>query len=212
MVQLEQAEGDFVLPTRCPTKLLLVTAGSGITPVIGMLRNLFSKAVPFSADIVLLHSALSRSEVIFGDELRRYAAEGRLRLVELHTDTHGMLDVDDLDTIVPDLAERTTFACGPAGLLDALEAHHAARDLPLHIEQFRSAVVVTGEGGTVTFGRTGTVVEADGDKPDPRRRRGGRRAHAERLPDGHLLRLRAAAARGRRARPAQRRAHHRRAG
>jgi ferredoxin-NADP reductase len=148
-----------------PEKLLLVTAGSGITPVIGMLRNLFSRAVPFSADIVLLHSALSRSEVIFGDELRRYAAEGRLRLIELHTDTHGMLDVDDLDTIVPDIAERTTYACGPAGLLEALEAHHAEQGLPLHLERFRSSVVVTGEGGTLTFGRTGTVVEAGGDKP-----------------------------------------------
>jgi stearoyl-CoA 9-desaturase NADPH oxidoreductase len=165
MVQLGQAEGDFVLPDPMPEKLLLVTAGSGITPVIGMLRNLFSRAVPFSADIVLLHSALSRSEVIFGDELRRYAADGRLRLIELHTDTHGMLDVDDLDTIVPDIAERTTYACGPAGLLEALEAHHAEQGLPLHLERFRSSVVVTGEGGTLTFGRTGIVVEAGGDKP-----------------------------------------------
>ena len=165
MVQLGQAEGDFVLTDPMPAKLLLVTAGSGITPVIGMLRNLFSRAVPFRADIVLLHSALSRSEVIFGEELRQYAAEGRLRLVELHTDTDGILDVADLDTIVPDLAERTTYACGPVGLLDALEEHHGARDLPLHIERFRTAVVVTGEGGTVSFARSGTTLEADGSTP-----------------------------------------------
>src|SRR6478735_471781 len=165
MIHLGQAEGDFVLPDPMPGKLLLVTAGSGITPVIGMLRNLFSRAVPFEADIVLLHSALSRSEVIFGDELRRYAAEGRLRLVELHTDVHGMLDVADLDEIVPDLAERTTYACGPVGLLDALEEHHTGRGLPLHIERFRTATVVTGEGGTLTFSRSGAVVEADGATP-----------------------------------------------
>jgi ferredoxin-NADP reductase len=165
MIHLGQAEGDFVLSDPMPGKLLLVTAGSGITPVIGMLRNLFSRAVPFSADIVLLHSALSRSEVIFGEELRRYAAAGRLTLIELHTDVDGMLDVADLATMVPDLAERTTYACGPVGLLEALENHHTARDLPLHVERFRSAVVVTGEGGTVTFGRTGTVVEADGSTP-----------------------------------------------
>jgi ferredoxin-NADP reductase len=165
MVHLGQAEGDFVLSDPLPAKLLLVTAGSGITPVIGMLRNLFSKAVPFEADIVLLHSALSRSEVIFGDELRQYAAEGRLRLVELHTDVDGMLDVADLATIVPDLAERTTYACGPVGLLDALEEHHAARDLPLHVERFRTSILVTGEGGTVTFTETRTAVEADGATP-----------------------------------------------
>jgi ferredoxin-NADP reductase len=162
MIHLGQAEGDFVLSDPMPGKLLLVTAGSGITPVIGMLRNLFSKAVPCTADIVLLHSALSRSEVIFGEELRR---DGRLTLIELHTDIDGMLDVADLATMVPDLAERTTYACGPVGLLEALENHHNLRDLPLHVERFRSAVVVTGEGGTVTFGRTGAVVEADGSTP-----------------------------------------------
>ncbi len=168
MVHLGQAEGDFVLGDPMPAKLLLVTAGSGVTPVIGMLRNLFSKAVPVATDIVLLHSALSRSEVIFGDELRRYAADGRLRLVELHTDTDGMLDVADLDQIVPDLAERTTFACGPVGLLDALESHHTARDLPLHIERFRSAVLPSageGEGGPVTFTTSGVTVEGDGSTP-----------------------------------------------
>jgi ferredoxin-NADP reductase len=166
MVHLGQAEGDFVLPDPLPRKLLLVTAGSGITPVIGMLRNLFSRAespvATQGVDIVLLHSALSRSEVIFGEELRRYAALGLLRLVELHTDRRGRLDVADLDTIVPDVEERTTYACGPVGLLDALEEHHAARSLPLHVERFRATRVATGEGGALTFERSGTVVEADG--------------------------------------------------
>ena len=168
MIHLGQAEGDFVLPQPIPGKLLLVTAGSGITPVIGMLRNLFSRATPVEADIVLLHSALSRSEVIFGDELRAYAAQGRLRLVELHTDVDGMLDVDCPDTglaaIVPDLAERTTYACGPVGLLDALEKYHTTHDLPLHIERFRAPMVAAGEGGTLTFA-SGVFVEADGATP-----------------------------------------------
>lgn len=164
MIQLDQAQGEFVLPQPIPGKLLLVTAGSGITPVIGMLRNLFSRAERPQTDIVLLHSALSRAEVIFGKELRQYDAAGWLRLVEMHTDTHGMLDVDDLDTIVPDLAERTAYACGPAGLLDALEEHYVGRELVLTTERFRPVTVVAGEGGTVTFA-DGTVVEADGATP-----------------------------------------------
>jgi ferredoxin-NADP reductase len=169
ILHLGQAEGSFVLPDPLPRKILLVTAGSGITPVIGMLRNLFSRAETPAAlqgvDIVLLHSALSRSEVIFGEELRQYAAQGLLHLVELHTDRQGRLDVADLDTIVPDVDERSTYACGPVGLLDALEEHHAARGLPLNVERFRAARVATGEGGALTFERSGTVVEADGATP-----------------------------------------------
>ena len=66
---------------------------------------------------------------------------------------------------MPDLHERTTFACGPAGLLDALAAHHDEHGLPLLTEQFRVATVAAGEGGTVTFGRSGATVEADGATP-----------------------------------------------
>ena len=165
MLQLAPAQGEFVLPQPIPAKLLLVTAGSGITPVIGMLRNLFSRATPYAGDIVLLHSALTRDSVIFGPELRSYAARGLLQLVELHTDVDGMLDVAELDRIVPDLAERTAYACGPAGLLDALQAHYDERGLTLTTERFRpAATVVAGDGGTVAFAN-GTVVEADGATP-----------------------------------------------
>ncbi len=174
-----------------------------------MLRNLFSRTEPYAGDIVLLHSALTRDAVIFGPELRSYADRGLIRLIELHTDVDGMLDVADLDTIVPDLAERTSYACGPAGLLDALEEHYSARDLTLNVERFRPTTLVAGEGGTVSF-TSGAVVEADGVDPDPRRRRERRRPDAQRLPDGHLHGLRDPAEGGCRARPAQRRAHGRR--
>src|SRR3954463_3446265 len=127
MIQLEQAEGEFVLPTPIPRKLLLVTAGSGITPVIGMLRNLFSRRVPVETDIVMVAVNQSESTAIFRDELREHATAGHLRLVERYDDRDGLLDVDHLDELVPDLAERLTYGCGPAGLLDALEKHHADR-------------------------------------------------------------------------------------
>ena len=161
VVQLDQATGDFVLPTPAPAKALFVTAGSGITPVMGMLRN---ASLP---DVVVVHSAPTAADAVFGGELRALAAQGRIRLVEQHTDTDGMLTADDLSALVPDLAERETWACGPTGMLDALQEHfdaagHGAR---LHTERFRPSVLVTGEGGTVAFSRTGTVVEADGATP-----------------------------------------------
>ncbi|MFJ9312747.1 ferredoxin reductase [Pimelobacter simplex] len=173
MLQLAQAEGDFVLtPPQAGhrQKLLLVTAGSGITPVIGMLRNLYSRnedEARAAYDIVLVHSAMKRDEVIFGAELRAHAEAGRLRLIERHTDTDGLLTTDDLENEVPDLAERTAYACGPAGLLDTLEAYYGERRLTLHTERFRPTVVdVDAAGGTLTFaGSSAASVETDGSVP-----------------------------------------------
>jgi ferredoxin-NADP reductase len=172
LVHLEQAAGEFVLPTE-GGKFLFVTAGSGVTPVIGMLRNLFpvadSGAVRLSRssayDIVVVHVAPSEPDSIFNANLRALDAAGLIRLVARYDDQHGVLDVADLARLVPDLAERTTFACGPAGLLDALAAHHEERGLKLLTEQFRVANLIVAEGGTVSFAKTGATVEADGATP-----------------------------------------------
>jgi ferredoxin-NADP reductase len=161
IVQLDQAAGDFTLGAEPPTKILFLTAGSGITPVMGMLRNLTDEA-----DVVVVHSAPTASDVIFGAELRTLARHGLIRLIEKHTDSDGVLEVTQLDDLVDDLAERQTWACGPVGMLDAVEARWAADGIAhrLHTERFRPSVVAAGEGGIVTFGRTGTVVDADGSQ------------------------------------------------
>jgi ferredoxin-NADP reductase len=164
MIQLEQAEGEFTLPQPLPRKLLLVTAGSGITPVIGMLRNLFSRQAPAGLDIVLVHVNVSADTAIFREELRSHATSGNIRLVERYDDRDGLLDINDLATLVPDVDERLAYACGPAGLLDALEAHHTERGLTLTTERFRPVLVEPGEGGTVTFA-DGREIEADGATP-----------------------------------------------
>ncbi|BDX34963.1 oxidoreductase [Mycobacterium antarcticum] len=160
VVQLDHAAGEFTLGPQAPSKVLFVTAGSGVTPVMGMLRNM--AAGP--ADVVVVHSAPTADDVIFGGELRRLAREGRIRLLERHTDTDGRLDVTALDGLVDDIADRQTWACGPAGMLDALEARWAAEGIAdrLNTERFRATIVTEGEGGEVTFSRSGTLVEAGG--------------------------------------------------
>ncbi|MDP3893833.1 ferredoxin reductase [Nocardioides sp.] len=178
LVHLEQAAGEYVLPVSSSvepveTKILFVTAGSGITPVIGMLRNLFPVTdtgvleLPRSADldIVVLHVAPSEPDSIFLNDLVALDAAGAIRLVARYDDVHGLLDVNTLDDLVPDLADRRTLACGPAGLLDALAAHHEERGLDLFVEQFRTARVEAGEGGTVSFLKNGTELDADGATP-----------------------------------------------
>jgi ferredoxin len=130
---------------------------------MGMLRNRAHEG----CDVVLLHSAPTPDDVIFADELRGMAADGRIRLVEQHTDTAGMLDAAGIASLVPDLAERSTWACGPVGMLEALEEHWTAAGLAerLYTERFRPTVLVTGEGGTVTFAKSGTTLDADGATP-----------------------------------------------
>lgn len=165
IVQLDQATGEFVLPGETPEKVLFLTAGSGITPVMGMLRN----AINELSDVVLVHSAPTPDDVIFGGELRMLAKAGRIRLVEKHTDTDGMLDVRELAEIVPDFAARQTWACGPAGLLDAVDGLWTSEGIEaqLFTERFRPSVIVTGEGagGTVLFSKADKSVEADGVTP-----------------------------------------------
>lgn len=177
LVHLEQATGEFVLPESVVDpgkgKLLFVTAGSGVTPVIGMLRNLFpvadegvvSLARSRDLDVVVVHVAPTEPDSIFLANLRELDEAGAIRLVPRYDDVHGLLDVHDLAALVPDLDERVTYACGPAGLLDAIEEHHAEAGLELFTEQFRTAVVAVGEGGTISFSGSGTVVEADGATP-----------------------------------------------
>ncbi|MEH0935486.1 ferredoxin reductase [Micromonospora psammae] len=163
IVQLDQAQGDFVLPDPAPARVLFLTAGSGITPVMGMLRA----GACAGADVVVVHSAPTPDDVVFGAELRELARRGAIRLVERHTDTEGVLGVDQLAALVPDHLERQTWACGPIGMLDAVEEHWAAADAAdrLHTERFRPTVISPGEGGTVTFTRSGLSVRADGATP-----------------------------------------------
>jgi ferredoxin-NADP reductase len=163
LVNLDQPAGDFTLPATRPEKILFVTAGSGITPVMGILRS----ALDDLRDVVLVHSAPEREAVVFGDELRTLAAAGRIRLVERHTRADGRITPAELAGLVPDLAERHTWACGPNAMLDDLGAHFAEAGIAqnLHVERFRPTVIATGDGGKVTFGRSGTVVDADGSTP-----------------------------------------------
>src|SRR3954470_5719685 len=118
IVSLGGVEGDFVLPEERPDKLLFISAGSGITPIMSMLRSLHPD------DVVLLHSARTPDDVIFGAELRELARRhDGFRLHEQHTGEKGRLAPEHLDELVPDWRERETFLSGPGPMLDAMSEH-----------------------------------------------------------------------------------------
>src|SRR5690348_9653544 len=158
IVSLGGVEGDFVLPDPLPEKLLFISAGSGITPIMSMLRSAEPK------DAVLIHSARRPEDVIFGEELRALD----IRLHEQHTAEHGRFKPSDLDELCPDWRERETFASGPGELLDALEEHWEAHGDPekFHLERFQPKLLeAEGEGGKVVFLKSDCEVEGDGSKP-----------------------------------------------
>lgn len=163
VIQMDRATGDFTMPAAPPARVLFVTAGSGITPVMGMLRH----RLPDLRDVVVVHSAPTPADAIFGAELRDLAAAGLIRLIERHTDADGVLTPDDVARLVPDWHTRHVWACGPAAMLDGLEEHWADAGVAgrLHTERFRPHVRVTGDGGPVSFGRSGITAQADGATP-----------------------------------------------
>lgn len=164
ILRLATPEGDFVLPDPPPQRLLFLVGGSGITPVMAMLRTLDRRdTVP---DVVLHYSSPTPDRMIFRTELKDLAGRHPgLTLHERHTDSEGPLDVADLDEVCPDWRERETWACGPGPMLDAVEEHFAAAGLEdrLHLERFSLELGGDGgEGGTITFQNSGRSAEVDG--------------------------------------------------
>jgi stearoyl-CoA 9-desaturase NADPH oxidoreductase len=163
IVRLAAPQGNFVLPDPAPPAVLFITAGSGITPVMSMLRTLVRRDQ--ITDVIHLHSAPTAADVMFGtelDELARDHAGYRLQLRT--TRSQGRLDLTRLDTEVPDWRDRQTWACGPEGMLNAAERAWSAAGVGerLHLERFAvSRAAPAGAGGTVTFAKSGKSTAAD---------------------------------------------------
>lgn len=165
-------QGDFYLPDASPIQPLFITAGSGITPAMSMIRSLIlQKRLP---DTHHIHYAPHEFDVIFGKELRRMNAEQpHYHLHEVHThqfgddkQTKGYFSLQQLENFCPDWRERDCYACGPPPLLAALEKTFAEAGLSkrLHIERFLADFAEIPDdavGGKVRFGQSQQAFEAD---------------------------------------------------
>ena len=166
LVRLGPAAGDFVLPAPTPSRLLFLSGGSGVTPVMSMLRDLAARDAV--RDLVFVHHAHSREDVIFAQALGELAARHPgLRLIL----PAGRFDEAELGRLVPDFAERETFLCGPPGLMRRAERvwERAGATPRLHVERFVAGVAsAAAAGALVTLARsrrsfsataTGTLLE-----------------------------------------------------
>jgi glycine betaine catabolism B len=127
-------------------KLLFLSAGSGITPMMGMLRWIYDTGA--DCDVVFFHSARTANDVIFKDELQLMAArQNNFHLAISLTGTlgamglKGRLTPEMLTVICPDFNDRVVFVCGSKGFVDSTKKMFVDLEFPMdnyHQEGFDS--------------------------------------------------------------------------
>jgi predicted ferric reductase len=129
--------GDFTERSRRREKVLLVAGGIGITPVRALLERM-------NGDVVAIYRVLAPEDIVFADELEELR---RTRGVSLHyvigdhaTDEgSSLLSPEHLGELVPDLAEREVYLCGPPAMTNVTEKRLRRAGVPrrrLHVERF----------------------------------------------------------------------------
>ena len=146
VLELSAPDGHFVLgEPKAP--LLMISAGSGITPVMSMLRHLVRSGS--NTDVTFLHCARTPSDLIFGSELAAIAERApRVKMVlcveeadESWRGHRGRFTLSLLEAARPDFVDTETYLCGPSGFMRAvIQAFEVAgADLSkLRYERFNS--------------------------------------------------------------------------
>jgi ferredoxin-NADP reductase len=120
VVHLTGAQGTFTLPSPRPERIVLISGGSGITPVLSMLRTLVDEG--HDGEIAFLHFARTEAHWLYEPEVRALAAR-HPRLRPAYRTTRGSepqrLEASLLRALVGDAAGATAAVCGPPSLVDA---------------------------------------------------------------------------------------------
>lgn len=125
----QKPSGTFHLPDNIPDKILLLSAGSGITPMLSMLRYMAAKKT--NNRIVFFHSAHSEQDLIAKDEIAQLANKhGNCQVIYTLTQQvkpqwqgyQGRLSKQMLASI-PDLTQHQVYVCGPEGFRQSAQQH-----------------------------------------------------------------------------------------
>jgi stearoyl-CoA 9-desaturase NADPH oxidoreductase len=184
IVGLSAAQGEFVLPAQRPQRVLLISGGSGVTPVMAMLRTLCDEG--YGGEVGFLNYARSPELALYGAELDELAQRQQgLRVARGFTRSGagaplgsmgagappgsmgasapgdglsltGRFGREHVRAVMPHYRDAATFVCGPPALIEAVRSVWAQDGLP-------QPVVETFTPGTLSFERedaagvTGTV-------------------------------------------------------
>ena len=172
VVGLTPAAGAFHLPDVRQDRLLLISGGSGITPVLSMLRTLCAEG--HRGSVAFLHYATSPEAMLFRSEVAALeAAHENVTVITAFDQVPdaghltGLLDETHLDAADPYWRDADVYVCGPPPLMDGVRAHYEAAGAAerFHQEAFTLPQFVGEAGavsGSVRFGASDLVVESDG--------------------------------------------------
>lgn len=134
------APAGIFTPKSLDTDLLLFAGGSGITPVMSILKSVLAVG---AGAVTLIYANRDEKSVIFADELAQLSRRHSARFTVLHwlETVQGLPDVDQLAALATPWREREAFICGPGPFMDATA--EALKQLGLdrrrvHIERFKS--------------------------------------------------------------------------
>ncbi len=151
--------GDFVLPQRRPRRILFVSGGSGITPVMAMLRTLIAEH--HDGEIAFIHYARTPAEACYRDEL---AALRRVRVLHGYTrsgagDLDGRFGPDHLAMAMP--SPDAVFVCGPPALVRSVREQCPGAQSESFVG-LSTELPAKPSGGRVTFADSGVEIDDDG--------------------------------------------------
>ncbi|WP_172331492.1 hybrid-cluster NAD(P)-dependent oxidoreductase [Mangrovicoccus sp. HB161399] len=176
--------GEFTTDATAEQKLLFLSAGSGITPMMSMTRTACDLGAPF--DLTFLHAARSPADMIYRQELSLLAQRNHGLKLALVSGTApasdawagftGRLSLPMLQLIAPDFLDRRIFCCGPAPFMEGVRAMlaEAGHDTAEYYEESfdfgaetagnfggepEAAPEVSGQTFRVSFAKSGKVVE-----------------------------------------------------
>ncbi|KTQ97711.1 ferredoxin [Aureimonas ureilytica] len=173
-------------------KYLLISGGSGVTPMMSMTRAAYDLAE--IRDTVFLHAARTPADIVFDDELAMMSRRNRsIRVAHVcecdapgrsWPGLRGRLSAGMLEAVAPDFREREVFVCGPSPFMTAVRAmlQGAGFDMArYHEESFNFEELSPGEKAEVEtaaeemapatrtfrieFAKTKRVVECPEDMP-----------------------------------------------